>query len=123
MCTDYMFTAIFLPFPKTALAEYCAEKGLLKKDYSFDDMPESFVKESVLIKKDKYIFSNMHKIAHLSLLFPGLKPVFVFMATKINSKNIFFFLYLCGTFLRYKKERKLSYLETLKYLWTYRKGH
>ena len=39
MGTDYMFTAIFLPFPKTKLADYCADKNLLKKDYSFEDMP------------------------------------------------------------------------------------
>lgn len=121
--TDYMFTAIFLPFPKTALAEYCIEKNLLKKDYSFEDMPESFVRESVLDKKEKDIFSNIHKIAHLSLLFPGLKPLFIFMAKKVHSKKLFFFLYLSGTFLRYKKERKLSFYETVKYLWSYRKGY
>jgi anaerobic magnesium-protoporphyrin IX monomethyl ester cyclase len=123
MGTDYMFTAIFLPFPGTRLAEYCIAKNLLKTDYSFEDLPDSFVNESVLLREDKDRFSNLHKIAHLCLVFPKVKPYLIFLAKKIHSKRLFFFLYLVNTFLRYKNERKLTYFETIKYLWTYRKGY
>jgi radical SAM superfamily enzyme YgiQ (UPF0313 family) len=123
MGTDYMFTAIFLPFPGTAITEYCIEKNLLKADYSFEDLPESFVRGSVLLRKDKDILANIHKVAHLCLAFPKLKPFFLFLAINVRSEHFFFYMYLINTFLRYTKERKLTYLQTIKYLWTYRKGY
>ncbi|MBW1742171.1 MAG: B12-binding domain-containing radical SAM protein [Deltaproteobacteria bacterium] len=123
MGTDYMFTAIFLPFPGTRIAEYCIKRNLLKPDYSFDDLPESFVRGSVLLREDKEILANIHKVAHLCLIFPKLKAVLLFLAKNVRSKHLFFYIYLVNTFLRYTKERKLTYLKTLKYLWTYRKGY
>lgn len=121
--TDYMFTAIYLPFPKTELAEYCSQKNYLKSDYSFSDMPESFVMDSVLNIKDKEHLINLHKVAHLCIKFPILKPFLVYIAIKIRSKRLFFLLYILETFLRFKDERKLTFIQTVKYLWTYRKGY
>ena len=123
MGTDYMFTALFLPYPKTRLTEYCIEKDLLKKDYSFEDLPNSFMSGSVLLRKDKDLLSNIHKVAHLCLIFPKLNKYLIFLAKRVHSKRLFFFIYLINTFLRYKNERKLTYFETIKYLWTYRKGY
>jgi anaerobic magnesium-protoporphyrin IX monomethyl ester cyclase len=123
MGTNYMFTAIFLPFPGTRIAQYCIQKNLLKPDYSFDDLPESFVRGSVLLRKDKEILANIHKVAHLCLVFPKLRPLLLSLAKNVRSKYLFFYIYLINTFLRYTKERKLTYLQTIKYLWTYRKGY
>ncbi len=123
MGTDYMFTAIFLPFPGTRIAEYCIKRNLLKVDYSFDDLPESFVKDSVLLREDKEILANLHKVAHLCLVFPRFKSILLFLAKNVRSKHLFFYIYLVNTFVRYTKERKLTYLQTAKYLWTYRKGY
>ncbi len=120
--TDFMFTTIFLPFPRTKLAEYCIEKGYLKSDYTFKDMPESFVKNSVLNMPDKTYIINLHKVAHLCIRFRFLKPLLIFMAAKIKCDWLFFLLYLIGTTIRYKNERKLTYFQTLRYLWTYRRG-
>jgi len=123
MGTDYMFTAIFLPFPKTELANYCIEKQYLSKDYSFEDMPDSFIVDSVLDVKDKEYMVNMHKISHLCIRFPKIRQKLIWAAKTISCKSLFFLLYLCGTFIRYKEERKLTFLENLRYLWTYRKGY
>ncbi|HLD30339.1 MAG TPA: radical SAM protein, partial [bacterium] len=49
----YMFTTLFLPFPETDLADYCIRKKYLKPGYTFSDMPESFIFDSVLDIEDK----------------------------------------------------------------------
>ncbi|MDD5072234.1 MAG: radical SAM protein [Candidatus Omnitrophica bacterium] len=120
--TDYMFTAVFLPFPKTALAQYCIDKGLLKKDYSFDDMPNSFIQDSVLSLDNKEALLNIHKVAHLCVRFPRAKPFLIYLAKKIKCKQLFLLFWLLGTFIRFKEERKLSLWKTTFYLWEYRRG-
>ncbi|MDD5691895.1 MAG: radical SAM protein [Candidatus Omnitrophica bacterium] len=120
--TDYMFTTVLLPFPKTALADYCTEKGLLKKEYSFEDIPNSFIQDSVLSLKDKEALLNIHKVAHLCLRFPRLKPFLMHVAKKIKCRQLFLFLWLFGTFIRFRDERQLNLWRTARYLWEYRKG-
>ncbi len=121
--SDFMFTTILLPFPKTELAEYCIKKGILDPEYSFDNMPESFVLDSVLTIKDKEKIINLHKTAFLCLKFPWASGFLMFMAKNIKFPALFFLLYGFSTFLRYKEERNISYLETLKLLWMMRKSY
>jgi radical SAM superfamily enzyme YgiQ (UPF0313 family) len=119
--TNHMAATMFLPYPKTKLAEYCIEKGLLGKDYSVEDLPTTFLFESVLKKENKEIFGNIQKIAELCLIFPKAKRVLIFLAKKIKFKIFFNFLYLLGIFLRYKSSMELTFFQTLKYFWTQRK--
>lgn len=119
--TSYMATSIFLPYPKTKLAEYCIETGLLDKNYSIEDMPTTFLFESILKRDDKEIFENIQKVAVLCLMIPRVKPFFIFMAKKIRFKFFFTPLYLIGAFLRYKYSMKLTFFQTMKYFWTQRK--
>lgn len=121
--TSHMFTTIFLPLPRTELADYCIQKNLLKKDYSFGDMPESYVKKSVLSIKDKEYLINIHKVAHLCLKFPKLKKILLFLARNIKCSYVFSLFWLIGTVIRYKEERNLTYLQTIRYLWLHRKGY
>lgn len=120
--TDYMFTTVLLPFPKTALAGYCIDKGLLKKEYSFEDMPNSFIQDSVLSLDNKETILNIHKVAHLCVRFPRLKPFLMHIAKKIKFRQLFLFLWLFGTFIRFREERRLSLGRTVRYLWEYRRG-
>jgi len=120
--TNYMFTTVFLPFPKTALARYCIDKGLLKEDYSFDDMPNSFIQDSVLVLDNKEVLLNIHKVAHLCVRFPRIKSFLIYLAKKIKCKQLFLFFWLLGTFIRFREERQLSFRKTTGYLWGYRWG-
>ncbi len=120
--TSYMFTTVFLPFPKTELAQYCINRGLLKENYSFVDMPNSFIQDSVLRLEHKDVLLNIHKIAHLCVRFPLLKPCLIMLAKKIKFKQLFLFFWLIGTFIRFKEERQLSLSKTMRYLWEYRWG-
>lgn len=118
----YTMSAIFLPFPKTKLADLCIEMGLLKPDYSFDDMPSSFITHSVLKQKDTAKLERQQKVASLMIQYPKLRNILAFAAKNIPFYPLFFALYLVGTVLRFREERKLSIWETLKYLWSYRKN-
>ncbi|MFA4853824.1 MAG: radical SAM protein [Candidatus Omnitrophota bacterium] len=119
---DYMFTTVLLPFPKTALAAYCIDKGLLKKEYSFEDIPNSFIQDSVLSLNNKETLLNIHKVAHLCVRFPRMKPFLIYIAKKIKCRQLFLFLWLFGTFIRFREERQLSLWRTARYLWEYRRG-
>ncbi|MEW6386716.1 MAG: radical SAM protein [Thermodesulfobacteriota bacterium] len=121
--TKYMATSVFMPFPKTELSDYCIKNGLLDEKYSFEDMPQSFITTSVLNIPGKHYFENLQKVSHLCLTFPFAKNLLIKLATNVENRHLFFLFYLLGTFLRYKKERKLTFLQNLKYLWTYRKGY
>lgn len=121
MGTNHMAATMFLPYPKTGLAEYCIEKGLLDRNYSLDDLPTTFLFESVLKKKYKEVFENIQKIAELCLMFPRAKPVLIFLAKNIKSRPIFSYIYMVGIFLRYKSSMELTFFQTVKYFWTQRK--
>jgi len=118
----FTMSAIFLPFPKTKLADLCIEKKLLKQDYSFEDMPSSFITHSVLKQKDIAKLERQQKVASLMIQYPKLRNILAFAAKNIPFYPLFFLLYLVGSVLRFRAERKLNILETLKYLWTYRKS-
>jgi radical SAM superfamily enzyme YgiQ (UPF0313 family) len=120
--TNYMFSTVFLPFPKTALADYCIQKGILKKGYSFKDMPHSFISDSVLEIKDKAYLINLHQVSHLCTRFPRLKKFLIFLARRIKCRKLFLGFWFIGTVVRFKEERKLKPLQVLQYLWSYRKG-
>jgi hypothetical protein len=120
--TTFTLSAILMPFPKTELANKCIEMGLLKPDYSFTDMPRSFVTNSVLNGQNRETIERLQKISSLAIQYPKLKNLLLFCAKNIKINSFYFALYVIGTILRFQKERKLNLLETLSHLWIYRKN-
>lgn len=118
---NHMASAIFLPYPKTKLAEYCIEKGLLDKNYSVEDLPPTYLFKSVLKKNDKEIFGNVHKISELCIMFPRAKHILFFASKRLRFSALFNFLYLVGVVLRYKDTMELSLFQTIMFFWTQRK--
>lgn len=122
MGATQLFATIFLPFPKTSLAQYCIDKGYLPKDYSFEDMPNSYMKDSVLDFKDAKVIANIHKVAYLCVRFPKIETFLIFLAKRVRCKRLFLLFWMVGTVIRFEEERKLKFFQALKYLWSYRKG-
>ena len=122
MRATFSMCAIFMPFPKTELAGTCIELGILKPDYSFQDIPTSFVTHSVLNIKDKDTIERLQKVAGLIIQYPKLRNFLIFTAKYIKVDTLHFILYLASQILRIRAERKLSLYEAMSYLWTYRKG-
>lgn len=119
--THQPFCSLFLPFPNTELTNYCIKKGYLVTDYSFKDMPKSFLKESVLTIKDKAAIINLHHLSYFFIRYPWLYRNFRWVVRFRILRPIFFFLYLIGSFLRHKEERGRSFISTLHYAWMFRK--
>lgn len=119
--THLPFCSLFLPFPNTELTNYCIEKGYLKADYSFKDMPRSFLKESVISIKDKDEVVNLHHLSYFFIRHPWLYKNFRWAVRFKRLKPLFFYLYLFSSFLRHKEERGRSYISTFFYAWQFRK--
>lgn len=122
--TDYAFTALFMPFPKTALADYCIRQGLLKPDYALKDLPYSFLTMSVLDipQKQKEAIKNVHRLAYFFIKWPwlfetGNKIVYVTCLAPL-----FEAIFLLANVLRHKEERGISWRATLRYAWRLRKS-
>lgn len=122
MGTAFTLSAILLPFPRTDLADKCIEMGYLKPDYSFNDMPVSFVTHSVLNIKDKETIERIQKVSSLAIQYPKLKNPLIFLAKYIKIDSLHFMLYVIGTILRFHTERKMNWIETFWHLWIYRKN-
>jgi anaerobic magnesium-protoporphyrin IX monomethyl ester cyclase len=122
MGTSYTMSSIFMPFPKTELTEYCIREKMLKADYSFMDMPHSFITRSVLAIKNKDTLERLQKVSGMIVQYPRLRNILIFLALRFKSYHAYFVLYLVGTVLRFRSERKMNLLDTLKYIWTYRKN-
>ncbi len=120
--TDFAFSALFLPFPKTQIAQYCADRGYLKADYSLHDLPRSFLTTSILNLPDKDVIKNIHRLAYFFIKWPSIYRI----ARKMvycNFLNPFFHgIFLLSNVLRHKGERATSWWGTLRYAWRFRKS-
>ena len=119
---SFSMSAIYMPFPKTELTNKCIEMGILKADYSFNDMPTSFITQSVLEIKDKDMIQRLQKVSSLAIQYPILRNIMICIAKNIKNDYVHFILYLIGTVLRFRVERKICLIDALKYLWSYRKN-
>jgi len=120
--TTSSMSAIFMPFPKTELADQCIEMKLLKEDYTFSDLPNSFISYSILKLKDRKTIERLQKVSSLIIQYPKLRGVLIFAAKYIKWDLFHFILYLVGTVLRFREERQISLFDTFVYLWSYRKN-
>lgn len=120
--TDYMFSTLMMPLPKTKLEKIAKEEGLLPKDYDYTLLPDSFHSKSVFRFKDVEVLENIHKISYLAMKLPRGEKIFRWMVKK-NWKVLFFILFAVGFFYRYKSERKMSARDALKLFWDFRKSY
>jgi len=119
--TNLAFSSLFLPFPDTALANYCIEKKYLKPDFSFRDLPTSFLTESMLSLENKESIINVQKLSYLFIRYPWIYRRFRGVVQIQALKPVFSLLYMLSNFLRHKAERKRSFFSAFLYAWQFRK--
>jgi len=117
---DFSFSTIFLPFPATPLADYCVEKGYLPRDFGFQHVPRSFLSHSIMNMADREKIENIQRISFFMIRYPWLYSLVKPVLTRFNVGRLASFLLVVGTFIRYKTERKISFLNTMTYLWRFR---
>jgi len=119
-CTDYAFSALFLPFPKTEIAEYCIQRGFVKHDYSLKDIPYSFLTASVLKIPDKDGIRNIHRLAYFSIKWPWFYRL-TKKLVRLHYLDFFFHLiFVVSNLFRHKEERGISLWHAIRYAWRLR---
>jgi radical SAM superfamily enzyme YgiQ (UPF0313 family) len=116
------FSALFMPFPKTGIAEYCVQKGLLHSGFSLKDLPHSFLNASLLNVEDKSAIINVHRLAYFFIKWPWTYSRFRSLVQLRFLSPLFQLVFLIGTFLRHKEERGISFWPALRYAWRLRKS-
>jgi len=120
--TDYAFSALFMPFPKTEIASFCINKEYLKPDYALKDLPYSFLTASVLNNKDKTSIINVHYMAFFLIKYPWLYNKITKKIIGFAFLNKFFYLiFLFSNLIRHKEERGISIWHAVRYAWRLRK--
>ena len=120
--TDYAFCSLFLPIPKTELADYCTEKGYLARALTLDDMPESFLTASLLNIPDKDKIRNVHRLAYFFIKWPWFFKIGKPLVGWTFLTPLFELIYLYGNLLRHCEERGITILQALPYAWRMRKS-
>jgi len=120
--TDFAFSALFMPFPKTAITEYCISKGYLKSDYDIIDMPASFLTDSVLKIPDKKKIMNVHFLSYFFIKHPFLFKTFKWCVRISFFNKIYYYIFLLSNLLRHKGERGISFFAAIRFAWRLRKS-
>ncbi|MFH1846515.1 MAG: radical SAM protein [Candidatus Omnitrophota bacterium] len=120
--TDYMFSTLMMPLPKTGLEKMAREQNILPDNYDYTQMPVSFHSKSIFDFKDIRILENIHKISYIAMKFPRYEKFFRWLARK-NWGKLFFLLFAVSFIYRYKAERKMSFLGVLGLFWDFRKSY
>ncbi len=120
--TRYANSALFLPFPKTELTDYCMRERYLDRNYSLKDVPHSFLSVSVLDLKDKNAMMNVQRAAFFFIRWPWVYKV-LRGVVRIDFLTPFFkALSLAGYFFRHKGARRVPLGAMIRFAWRVRKG-
>jgi len=119
---DFPWCSILQPYPRTKIAEIAQEKGVLKKDYSLDDMEKSFFSDSILQQPEIKRIERLQKLFYLGVKFPGLIPLFKWM-TKFNLKLVFQFLFGISFLYRFMRETDIPLHKAVLFALRHRKSY
>jgi radical SAM superfamily enzyme YgiQ (UPF0313 family) len=120
--TDYAFSALFMPFPKTGLTEFCIRNGLLKPDYGLRDMPYSFLSNSVLKLPNRQAIINVHYMAFFCIRYPWLYRLCKSFLPRPSLRHLYYMIFLFSNLVRHKEERGISWYHAIRYAWRLRKS-
>ena len=116
---DFPQSNLFIPFPKTGLAEYAMENGYLKKDFDVDDIRNDTFIHSILKSPYSREFERINKFFQTAVWFPFLWPLIKkYCVSKIHHPALqrledlwFSFIY----FLIYWRSSKRSVFKLIPY--------
>ena len=110
--TDYPWCAIFTPYPGTELFEIAVGNKEIDKDFSFDDVPPTFMEKSILKRNDIDLIENIQKFFITGVKFPFLIP-FIKKLIKLRP-NIIFRLWFGLTYMiSFMKSQRRSIFSAL----------
>lgn len=75
MKTPYPWCSILTPYSRTEIGDYAVEKGYLEKDFSINNVPQSFFKYSVIKNENIKELINLHRFFQTCVLVPWTIPL------------------------------------------------
>lgn len=67
--------AVTQPYPKTALLDYCVQRGLLEEDFHVDNFESSFFIDNPIKFQDKHEVIRLQKVFGICVRWPFLTPL------------------------------------------------
>jgi radical SAM superfamily enzyme YgiQ (UPF0313 family) len=119
---NFCFSALFLPFPHQGVTDHAIQIGALKKDYSLQDMPSTFLATSLIDIPDKETIKNVHRLAYFFVRWPWLFYTFKNCVRWTFLNPLFYALSILGNLLRHKEERGISFVPAIKFAWRAKKS-
>ena len=110
--TDYPWCAIFTPYPGTELFDIAVKHREIDKDFSFDNVPPTFMEKSILKRNDIDLIENIQKFFITAVKFPSFIP-FIKKLIKLKP-NIFFRLWFGLTYMiSFMKSQRRSFFSAV----------
>jgi hypothetical protein len=95
------------PFPKTDIANFAIDKGLLEVDYDRNFEPSFFFKNQLKQDNIQQLW-NLQKFFIIAVKFPILLPLIKHLI-KLSPNKVFDFIFLCSYFSTYKRRHNVSW--------------
>ena len=118
---DFPWCSILQPYPRTELAKIAQDKGLLKQDFSLDDINASFFSTSVLKQPNIKQLTRMQKLFYIGVKMPWTIPV-IAKIVKLPLDPLFFLLFAISYTYRFKQETDINWWTTLRFAIRHRKN-
>jgi hypothetical protein len=106
--SDFAWCSIFQPYPKTPLAEYCAEQGFLGKNFTVDVIGRSYFKDSALKLNNLKEITNLQKFFSFSAKYPFFLPL-IKLLIRLPRNPLFHFFFKLNYALDQIHWRKQSF--------------
>ncbi len=106
--TDYPWSSLLTPYPKTGISDLAEKLKLIPEDFNPADFPPSYFSTSCLDLPDKHIYENLQKVLYFSVRYPVLFPLFkklVHIKAPLFFKGLFSLLFI----LRFSKDKKCPF--------------
>lgn len=118
---DYPWCSILQPYPRTELAEIARSKGLLKDDFSLDDLEASFFSGSVLKQPNIRQLIRLQKLFYVGAKMPWTIPI-IARLVKLPLDRLFFLVFALTYTYRFMRETNIGWWNALRFAIRHRKN-
>jgi radical SAM superfamily enzyme YgiQ (UPF0313 family) len=119
---DYPWCSILQPYPRTEITRIAQNQGVLKNDYSLDDLQKSFFSKSVLQQPDIKRIERLQKLFYLGVKFPHFIPIFKWL-TKFPLGLLFQFLFGISFLYRFMRETEIPLHQAILFALRHRRSY
>lgn len=114
---DLPASQLFIPYPKTSIAEYMKKKGIIAADYSLYDVPFNSYNKSVVNIPNKAVIKNVHYLIYFFVKYPWIFNNFKWLIYLTWLSPLYYCLFMYSLIERNKKEKRLTWVQIFIYGW------